>query len=123
MHRLHQPWVLSLTWSILGALVATSVYDLLRTVLPICWLRRTWVQERRLFKMMGADIAIASAFAGTVFQRYMPWLAAVPSLFGPSHSFTQLLLPALADKVLGAIVLLRFTMSRTHVPNSPMQKA
>ncbi len=85
MHRLRQPWAPSLTWSILGSLAATSAYDVLRTVLPISWLRRTWVQEH-LFKMMGAYIAITSAFAGTVFQRYMPWSAIVPSVLGTTTS-------------------------------------
>lgn len=81
MRRLHQPWAPALTWSILGGLMVTSGYDLLRNVLPIRWLERTWVQEH-LLKMMGAYIAITSAFAGTVFARYMPWAAIVPSVLG-----------------------------------------
>jgi hypothetical protein len=32
--------------------------------------------------MMSAYIAITSAFAGTVFVRYMPWAAVVPSVVG-----------------------------------------
>jgi hypothetical protein len=81
MRRLHQPWAPALTWSILGGLIAVSSYDLLRNVLPIEWLRRTWVQEH-LYKMMSAYIAITSAFAGTVFAAYMPWAAILPSVIG-----------------------------------------
>ena len=81
MRQLHQPWAPALTWSILGGLIAESGYDLLRNVLPLSWLRRTWVQEH-LLKMMSAYIAITSAFAGTVFARYMPWAAIVPSVLG-----------------------------------------
>lgn len=81
MRRLHQPWSPVLTWSILGGLVAISGYDLLRNFLPAAWLKRVWVQEH-LVKMMSAYIAITSAFAGTVFARYMPWAAIVPSIVG-----------------------------------------
>ncbi len=81
MRRLHQPWSPVLTWSILGGLVAVSGYDLLRNFLPDAWLRRVWVQEH-LVKMMSAYIAITSAFAGTVFARYMPWAAIIPSVVG-----------------------------------------
>jgi hypothetical protein len=81
MRRLHLPWAPALTWSILGGLIASSGYDLLRNVLPLSWLKRTWVQEH-LLKMMSAYIAITSAFAGTVFARYMPWAAIVPSILG-----------------------------------------
>jgi len=81
MRHLHQPWSPALTWSILGGLLATSGYDFMRNVLPLSWLKRTWVQEH-LLKMMGAYIAITSAFAGTVFERYMPWAAIVPSVLG-----------------------------------------
>jgi uncharacterized membrane protein len=81
MTRLHQPWMPVLTWSILGGLILTSGYDLCRAFLPMSWLRRTWVQEH-LLKMMGAYIAITSAFAGTVFQRHMPWAAIIPSGLG-----------------------------------------
>ena len=91
MHRLHQPWAPSLTWPILGGLVALSAYDLLRIVLPISWLRRTWVQEH-LYKMMGAYVAITSAFAGTVFGRYMPWSAILPSILGTSTSIAFILI-------------------------------
>jgi len=81
MRRLHQPWSPVLTWSILGGLAAVSGYDLLRNFLPDVWLRRVWVQEH-LVKMTSAYIAITSAFAGTVFVRYMPWAAIVPSVMG-----------------------------------------
>lgn len=81
MRRLHQPWSPVLTWSILGGLILNSGYDILRLVLPIAWLRRTWVQEH-LLKMMGAYIAVTSAFAGTVFARFMPWAAILPSVVG-----------------------------------------
>jgi hypothetical protein len=81
MRRLHQPWSPVLTWSILGGLVAVSGYDLLRNFLPDAWLKRVWVQEH-LVKMMSAYIAITSAFAGTVFVRYMPWAAIIPSIVG-----------------------------------------
>jgi hypothetical protein len=81
MRRLHQPWSPVLTWSILGGLVAVSAYDLLRNVLPDAWLKRVWVQEH-FVKMMSAYVAITSAFAGTVFARYMPWAAIVPSVAG-----------------------------------------
>jgi uncharacterized membrane protein len=81
MHYLHQPWSPVLTWSILGGLVAVSTYDLLRIVLPLPYLRRTWVQEH-LYKMMSAYIAITSAFAGTVFPHFMPWAAILPSAVG-----------------------------------------
>lgn len=81
MRRLHQPWSPVLTWSILGGLILMSGYDLLRTVLPIRWLRRVWVQEH-LVKMMCAYIAITTAFAGTVFPRFMPWSAILPTVAG-----------------------------------------
>jgi uncharacterized membrane protein len=81
MHYLHQPWSPVLTWSILGGLVLMSGYDLLRHVLPLGWLKRVWVQEH-LVKMMSAYIAITSAFSGTVFSRFMPWAAVVPSVLG-----------------------------------------
>jgi hypothetical protein len=81
MRRLHQPWSPVLTWSILGGLVAVSGYDFLRNFLPDAWLKRVWVQEH-LVKMMSAYIAITSAFAGTVFVRYMPWAAIVPTVAG-----------------------------------------
>jgi hypothetical protein len=81
MRRLHQPWSPVLTWSILGGLVAVSGYDLLRNFLPDAWLKRVWVQEH-FVKMMSAYVAITSAFAGTVFARYMPWAAIVPSIAG-----------------------------------------
>jgi hypothetical protein len=85
MRYLHQPWSPVLTWSILGGLLAISGYDLLRNVLPVAWLKRVWVQEH-LVKMMSAYIAITSAFAGTVFARYMPWAAIVPSVLGTAVS-------------------------------------
>jgi hypothetical protein len=69
MHYLHRPWSPVLTWSILGGLVTMSGYDVLRNFLPSVWLKRVWVQEH-LCKMMGAYIAITSAFAGTVFARH-----------------------------------------------------
>ena len=81
MRRLHQPWSPVLTWSILGGLVAVSGYDLLRNFLPDDWLKRVWIKEH-LVKMMSAYIAITSAFAGTVFARYMPWAAIVPLVVG-----------------------------------------
>ena len=81
MGRLHRPWSPVLTWSILGGLMLMSGYDLLRNVLSIKWLRTVWIQEH-LVKMMGAYIAITSAFGGTVFVRYMPWSAIVPSVVG-----------------------------------------
>jgi hypothetical protein len=81
MHYLRQPWSPVLTWSILGGLVLMSGYDLLRHVLPRAWLKRVWIQEH-LVKMMSAYIAIASAFSGTVFARFMPWAAIVPSVLG-----------------------------------------
>ena len=81
MRRLHQPWSPVLTWSILGGLIAISGYDLLRNILPLGWLKRVWIQEH-LYKMMSAYIAITSAFAGTVFARYMPWAAILPSAIG-----------------------------------------
>jgi hypothetical protein len=85
MRYLHQPWSPVLTWSILGGLLAVSAYDLLRNFLPIHWLKRVWVQEH-LVKMMNAYIAITSAFAGTVFARYMPWAAILPSALGTAVS-------------------------------------
>jgi uncharacterized membrane protein len=91
MRRLHQPWAPALTWSILGGLILTSGYDLLRNILPLQWLKRTWVQEH-LLKMMGAYIAITSAFAGTVFARYMPWAAIVPSVLGTVVGWTFVLI-------------------------------
>jgi uncharacterized membrane protein len=91
MRRLNQPWAPSLTWSILGTLVTTSAYDLLRNLLPLSWLKRTWVQEH-LLKMMGAYIAITSAFAGTVFARYMPWAALIPSILGSLVAWTFVLI-------------------------------
>ena len=81
MHRLHRPWSPVLSWSILGGLLLVSGYDLLRNLLPVSYLKRTWVQEH-LFKMMGCYIAITSAFAGTVFVRYMPLSAILPSVVG-----------------------------------------
>lgn len=81
MHRLHRPWAPALTWSILGGLILVSGYDLLRNVLPARYLQRTWVQEH-IFKMMGCYIAITSAFAGTVFVRYMPFSAILPRILG-----------------------------------------
>ncbi len=85
MHYLHQPWSPVLTWSILGSLVTISVYDLLRNILPLSWLKRIWVQEH-LVKMMSAYIAITSAFAGTVFPRFMPWSAILPTVLGTAVS-------------------------------------
>ena len=86
MRYLHQPWSPVLTWSILGGLIAMSGYDVLRNILPLSWLKRVWVQEH-LVKMMGAYIAITSAFSGTVFGRYMPWAAIIPSALGTAVSF------------------------------------
>ena len=83
MWRLHRPWAPVLTWSILGGLIAFSSYDLLRNLLPSAWLRKVWVQEH-LVKMISAYVAITSAFAGTVFPRFMPWSAIVPSVVGYS---------------------------------------
>jgi uncharacterized membrane protein len=81
MRSLHQPWSPVLTWSILGGLVAISGYDLLRNLLLLEWLKKVWVQEH-LVKMLSAYVAITSAFAGTVFSRFMPWAAIVPSVLG-----------------------------------------
>jgi uncharacterized membrane protein len=81
MNYLHQPWSPVLTWSILGGLIAISGYDILRNFLPLAWLKKVWIQEH-LVKMMCAYVAIASAFAGTVFSNYMPWAAIVPSALG-----------------------------------------
>jgi uncharacterized membrane protein len=97
MRYLHQPWSPVLTWSILGGLVAMSGYDLLRNVLPLTWLKRVWVQEH-LVKMMSAYIAITSAFAGTVFPRYMPWAAIIPSILGSAVSCGFLLVGSRAWK-------------------------
>lgn len=81
LRHAHRPWSSVLTWSILGSLIAVSGYDLLRNVLPRMWLKQVWVQEH-LVKMMSAYIAITSAFAATVFVRYMPWAAMLPTLLG-----------------------------------------
>jgi len=81
MRYLHRPWAPVLTWSILGGLLLISSYDLLRNVLPVPWLRKLWIYEH-LYKMMSAYVAITSAFTGTVFVRYMPWAAVVPSVAG-----------------------------------------
>jgi hypothetical protein len=81
MRHLHRPWAPVLTWSILGGLLVISGYDLLRNFLPLAWLRKVWIYEH-LYKMMSAYIAITSAFAGTVFVRYMPWAAVAPSAVG-----------------------------------------
>jgi uncharacterized membrane protein len=81
MRRLHRPWAPVLTYSILGALLAWSLYDLARNVLPKDWLQRVWRQEH-LAKMSAAYIAMTSAFAGTVFPTYLPWSAIAPSVAG-----------------------------------------
>ena len=85
LRHAHRPWSPILTWSILGSLLAISGYDLLRNVLPKEWLKRVWVQEH-LVKMMSAYIAITSAFAATVFARYLPWAAIVPTFLGTAVS-------------------------------------
>jgi uncharacterized membrane protein len=81
MHYLRKPWSPILTWSILSGLITISLYDLLRNVMASSWLARTWIQEH-LVKMIGAYIAITSAFAATVFPQLMPWSAIVPSALG-----------------------------------------
>lgn len=91
MRRLHQPWSPVLTWSVLGGLVVTSSYDLLRTIIPITYLRRTWIQEH-LLKMIGAYIAISSAFAGTVFPHQMPLAAILPSAVGETVALVFLVI-------------------------------
>jgi len=83
MWKLHRPWAPVLTWSILSGLIAFSSYDLLRNLLPSAWLRKVWVQEH-LVKMISAYVAITSAFAATVFPRFMPWSAIFPSAVGYS---------------------------------------
>jgi uncharacterized membrane protein len=81
MNGLHQPWAPALTWSILGGLILISTYDILRNILPLRWLQKTWVHEH-LYKMMSAYIAIFSTFIGTVLPRYLPWTAIIPSTIG-----------------------------------------
>jgi uncharacterized membrane protein len=89
IRRMQRPWSPMLTYSILGTLVGVGVYDLLREVLPAAWLGRVWRQEH-LVKMIGAYIAISSAFAGTVFPGLMPWAAIIPSCAGMTLSITFL---------------------------------
>jgi hypothetical protein len=78
---LHKPWSPALTWSVLGGLMGLALYDLLRIVLPISWLRRVWLQEH-LYKMLAAYIAAAATGAATIFPRWAPWSALVPVFAG-----------------------------------------
>jgi hypothetical protein len=81
IRKLHQPWSLPLTWSVLGGLLLLAAYDLLRVVLPLAWLQRVWVQEH-LYKMLAAFIAAAATGAATLFPHFGPWSALVPVIVG-----------------------------------------
>lgn len=81
MRTLHQPWNPVLTWTVLGGLIASSSYDLLRMRLPAAWLHRIWVNEH-LIKMIGAFDALTATFAATVLPQFQPWSAIIPNLVG-----------------------------------------
>ena len=78
---LHKPWSPALSWSVLGGLLALSVYDLLRIWLPFQWLQRVWLQEH-LYKMLAAYIAVTATAGATLFPRLQPWSALVPVIVG-----------------------------------------
>jgi hypothetical protein len=81
LHSVRVPWAPVIIYSTLGTLVLVALYDLLRFLLPVRWIARSWFYEH-LVKMMGAYTAIVSAFSGTVFARWQPWSQIAPSIIG-----------------------------------------
>jgi hypothetical protein len=81
IHVLHKPWSPALTWSVLGGILALSVYDLARIWLPLRWLQRAWLHEH-LYKMLAAYIAITATAGATIFPHFQPWSALIPVILG-----------------------------------------
>ncbi|MDB5156354.1 MAG: hypothetical protein JWR50_1061, partial [Mucilaginibacter sp.] len=74
-------WSPVITYSTLGTLLLLAMYDLLKTVLSVTFLKKAIMYEHA-YKMITALTAIASAFIGTVFPQYKPYSQFMPSVTG-----------------------------------------
>jgi uncharacterized membrane protein len=90
IHVLHKPWSPALTWSVLGGILALSIYDLARLWLPLHWLQRAWLHEH-LYKMIAAYIAITATAGATIFPHLQPWSALIPVILGEAATIGFLL--------------------------------
>jgi len=90
MHVLHKPWSPALTWSVLGGILALSVYDLARLWLPLRFLQRAWLHEH-LYKMLAAYIAITATAGATIFPHFQPWSALIPVILGETATIAFLI--------------------------------
>jgi hypothetical protein len=74
-------WAPVVIYSTVGALLALVSYDFLRYLIPRAKYKRLWLYEH-IYKMIGAFIALLSAFSGTVLSDYKPYSQILPSVFG-----------------------------------------
>jgi hypothetical protein len=74
-------WAPVVIYSTVGALLALVSYDFLKYLIPRAKYKRLWLYEH-IYKMIGAFIALLSAFSGTVLSDYKPYSQILPSVFG-----------------------------------------
>ena len=81
LRSVHIQWAPVVIYSTLGTLVVVASYDLVRFTFPKHWFERTWLYEH-IVKMLGAYNAVASAFSGTVLEKWQPYSQMAPSILG-----------------------------------------
>jgi hypothetical protein len=74
-------WSAVIVYSTVGALFAVTVYDLLKSILPLVFLKKAVFYEHS-YKMISALSGITSAFSGTVFPDHKPYSQFLPSVLG-----------------------------------------
>ncbi len=74
-------WKPVVIYSTVGAILSIIAYDLLKYFIPKTKYKRLWFYEH-IYKMIGAFIALLSAFSGTVFYAYQPYSQILPSVIG-----------------------------------------
>lgn len=74
-------WHAAVIYYMLYFLLAMLAYDFSHFILPKRWFKGFWIYEH-IFKMIGAYVALFSAFAGTVLQAWQPYSQIIPSALG-----------------------------------------
>lgn len=77
-------WAPSVTYSTIIALFLVTGYDLSKIFMPKAFLIKSYIYEH-IYKMVSALVALASAFAGTVFPNYTPYSQLLPSVIGLTY--------------------------------------
>lgn len=86
IHRIGFIWAPGIVYSTVGGLFIVVIYDFCKAFIPVHVLNKAFLYEH-IYKMMGAFIAITSAFSGTVFPQYKPYSQFMPSVIGFGYIF------------------------------------